>query len=414
MKLEIKRITESDYPSTHRILSNSYPDFTMPKKSAYEWFDKIINPDKTRDFWGAFIDSQQVGVFVTNDFTLNFRNQLISAGGIGMVAVDLLHKKEKICKQMIEFYENYYREKETNLLVLYPFRPDFYHKMGFGFGSTLHAYSIEPNQFPKYPKTNKLDYASLDDLAEITDFYNQQVKSLHGAMLRQERELEGWLKSNKMRCLLYRENKQLQGYLFFYFDERLPENKGSFDIKVKEMQFKSVDVWRQFSTFLNSQADQVKRIQYTTFDPDFYHYFGTPNNETNLYYHPIQQNISLEKTGLMYKIIDPLKFFETLQDNTYDTMDLTIRFELENELFPKNRKIILTYNFANKKIVQNEVTSDLTIKLNLARFSSLVIGALSFSSAVKHGLVEVNNKNHIDCVDKLLRTKNMPVGYNEF
>lgn len=414
MNLKIQKITEKNYQDTYRILGNSYPDLKIPQDKAFEWFNKILEDSENRDFWGGFIDNEQVSTFVTNNFTMNFRGQMIPAGGIGMVAVELLHKKEKICKQMIEFYEQYYSKKDTSMLVLYPFRPDFYNKMDFGMGSTLHAYAIEPRYFPKYEKSSKLEYAKLVNLSEITDFYNHLVKDQHGAMLRQEREFEGWLKSSNMRCLLYRDKDEIQGYMFFGFAERLPKDKGSFDLKIKEMQFKSVDVWRQFSTFLNSQIDQVKRVQFTTFDKDFYHYFSNTVNESKDFYHIIYQNISFEKTALMYKISDPLKFFENLNPNIFNQEDITIKFVIQNELFPKNKKIMLTYNFAKSKIVNNEENIDLTLKMNLARFTSILMGSLSFSSAVRYGLVEIDNIKYIDCVDKLFRSKNMPVGYNEF
>lgn len=233
-------------------------------------------------------------------------------------------------------------------------------------------------------------------------------------MLRKEREFEGWLPNPKMRCLIYRDNGEIKGYIFFYFSERLPHDKGCFDLIIKEMQYKSVDVWRQLSTFLNTQADQVKRIQFTTYDQDFYHYFGNPTAETKLYHHLIHQNIAVEKTGLMYKIADPIMFFKNLQSSSFDEDRLIIRFELENELFTKNGKIILTYDFSSKIFVNSEIKEDLTIKMNLARFSSIMMGALSFKTAVSHDLVTISKEKYIDRVDNLFRTKNKPVGYNEF
>lgn len=414
MNLHIKNIKQDNYQDTYRILGNSYPDMKISQDKAFEWFDKINDDGGSRNFWGGFYKDKQVSVFVTNNFTMNFRGHMIPAGGIGMVAVDLLYKKERVCKQMIEFYQNYYEDKNTNMLVLYPFRPDFYNKMGFGMGSSLHSYSIEPKYFPKFEKSKKLEYGNIDDLTEITNFFNQQVTREHGAMLREEREFEAWLKSPQIRCLLYKDEGVIQGYMFFGFVERPAQDKGSFDLKIKEMQFESVDVWRQFSTFLNSQMDQVKRIQYMTYDPDFYHYFANSVNESKEYYHLIHQNFSFEKTGLMYKIANPVDFMENLNPKTFETQNLKVRFIIENELSQKNKKFILTYNFAIGKIVNNDSNVDLTLTMNLARFSSILMGSLSFSSAAKHGLVEIDNKNYIDCVDKLFRTKNMPTGYNEF
>ncbi len=415
MTLRINKLSKKNYEATYRILGNSYPDMKIPKDRAFEWFDRINDPNESRCLWGGFLQGQQVSVFVTNDFTMNFRGQMLSAGGIGMVAVDLLHKKEKICKQMIEFYESYYEEKDTYLLVLYPFRPDFYHKMGFGMGTCLHTYCLEPKYFPKYKKTHALTFADMSNLSEITDFYNQITKSQHGAMYRREGEFEGWLRNPQLKCIIYKEDNEIQGYMFFSFRERNPHDKGSFDMIVKEIFFQSVDVWKQFSTFFNSQSDQIKRIEITTYDTDFYHYISNPVSESKESYQLIRHNIAYEKSGLMYKISNPLKFMESLEENAFENNEVIIRLILTNELFPKKEKYILTYNLENSKFVINETKRvDVSIKMNLAQFSSILMGALSFSSAYKHGLIDIDNKKYIDCVDKLFRTNNKPVGYNEF
>lgn len=42
------------------------------------------------------------------------------------------------------FYLRHYRERGTPLTALYPFRPDFYRSMGFGFGTKVVATGQSP------------------------------------------------------------------------------------------------------------------------------------------------------------------------------------------------------------------------------------------------------------------------------
>jgi len=60
------------------------------------------------------------------DFSMNVHNHLMLAGGIGLVVVSLLHKKEKVAREMLRFFLHYYRDRQVSLVTLYPFRPDFY------------------------------------------------------------------------------------------------------------------------------------------------------------------------------------------------------------------------------------------------------------------------------------------------
>ena len=47
--------------------------------------------------FGLFEDGQMRGIMRWYDFTMNFFGAQTLVGGIGGVAVDLLHKKEKVC-----------------------------------------------------------------------------------------------------------------------------------------------------------------------------------------------------------------------------------------------------------------------------------------------------------------------------
>jgi predicted acetyltransferase len=45
-----------------------------------------------------------------HDFTMDFLGVRIPAGGVGQVAVDLLHKKEHVAKEMMAYSPQHYQE----------------------------------------------------------------------------------------------------------------------------------------------------------------------------------------------------------------------------------------------------------------------------------------------------------------
>ena len=82
------------------------------------------------------------------DFRMTLHETAVSIGGVGGVAVDLAHKKQKVARDMILFFLRHYREKGAALTTLHPFRPDFYRQMGFGHGTKMNQYRVKPASLP--------------------------------------------------------------------------------------------------------------------------------------------------------------------------------------------------------------------------------------------------------------------------
>ena len=73
-------------------------------------------------------------------------DQQVDIGGVGLISVDLLHKKEHVAKNIMKAFHNHYRSQGVTLTALYPFRPDFYVKMGYGLGKKMNQYKFKPEQ----------------------------------------------------------------------------------------------------------------------------------------------------------------------------------------------------------------------------------------------------------------------------
>src|SRR6056297_2104074 len=103
--MEIRKIVETDLKDFYRIQRNAYPAFGI---NNFEDFKKKTLKTQTEDpkvnNYGIFEANNLVGGMKLHDFEMNYFGQKFTAGGIGGIAVDLLHKKEKICKTLMEFY----------------------------------------------------------------------------------------------------------------------------------------------------------------------------------------------------------------------------------------------------------------------------------------------------------------------
>jgi predicted acetyltransferase len=136
----VKPMPESDLDKFAEIVSNAYPAFPLSSVEEMERFKKNMGEtyeDDGRCIYGLYRDGELLGGMIFYDFQVNLFSRMCPAGGLGLVAVDLLHKKEKVAKEMLEFFLDHYYGRDFPLTMLYPFRPDFYKKMGFGFGTKV-------------------------------------------------------------------------------------------------------------------------------------------------------------------------------------------------------------------------------------------------------------------------------------
>jgi predicted acetyltransferase len=52
---------------------------------------------------------------------------------------------------MMLYFLRHYREQGAPLVALYPFRPDFYRQMGFGYGTKMDQHRVKPSALPRGP-----------------------------------------------------------------------------------------------------------------------------------------------------------------------------------------------------------------------------------------------------------------------
>ncbi len=136
---EILELSEIHIDEYTEIAYNAYPSFKDFTKESMDEYKKetldIMKNDPVVTFYGMFENNELIGVMRLFDFEMNYFGKIISVSGIGFLGVHLMHKKKKVARDMLQFYEDYYKSKGISFGLLLPFRPDFYKRMGYGFGT---------------------------------------------------------------------------------------------------------------------------------------------------------------------------------------------------------------------------------------------------------------------------------------
>lgn len=143
----IREVREDELSELARITIEAFPGMKVESQEARDrMMERLVKVMKEPivHFFGVYDDEEMVGVMRCYDFTMKLHGTRMLVGGLGGVAVDLRHKKEHVAADMVRYYLDFYRRKGAALTALYPFRPDFYRRMGFGYGVKMNRYSFIP------------------------------------------------------------------------------------------------------------------------------------------------------------------------------------------------------------------------------------------------------------------------------
>lgn len=406
--MEIRKITEKDVWDYYRIQTNAYPLQVTDNFQDYkEWIMRVQKENPKVDNYGVFQNNVMVGGMRLHDFRMNFCYKEIEAGGIGAVAVDLLHKKEHVCKEIMHYFHRQHKDKK--ILILYPFRPDFYYKMGFGYGPPLYFYQTKPASFPNKHKKSHLVYLGIDDQEALLEFFNRYATQTHGVVKKNEFEFEHSLRNHSTKVIAYRKDNKIQGYMIFRFQKTNSENFLTSDICIYEVVYENEEVLDEFMTFLHTQKDQVRHITFPTFDEQFYHNLDDVRSSRSCLLPPAYHDSAVLGVGLMYKVLDAKALIEELVADHLDAKGLKLKFEVYDSFTQQYQNFVIGAK-SNKTDRQTQIE----VKMESSAFSSLMVGAFSFRKAVCFGKATISDEDHIDMVDELFSILPKPQNYSWF
>ncbi|MBU5311192.1 GNAT family N-acetyltransferase [Tissierella carlieri] len=414
---EIRQLNEEHIDAYTDIAFNAYPSFKNLEKDAVEKYKKIAVEIMTNDpdvtFYGMFEGEKLIAVMRLFDFRMNCFGKILPVSGIGFLGVHLMHKKEKCAKTMIEFYEEIYKKKGTPIGMLLPFRPDFYKRMGYGMGTKMNQYRLPPDRIPAYFGKSDLRYVEKEDFDKLFDCHSRVVAKKHGMIMKIGDEIRD-LKNDPYNKIIgnYDEKGNINGYLVFKFQNAKDGNYTINNIYIKELIYENTDVLKKLLGFLRKQDDQVNLVVFNTEDENFHYLFDNPLNDSLNYipYGYIESNT--QAVGAMYKLFDIKQAFEQCSHRNYNNSNLKVRFLVYDEL--NNKEIEIVVNFIDGIVNTDSEKFDVTMRTNMANFSSLFLGSTSVIGMYNLGLLELDNVEFLEDIDRTFYCSQKPVCYTDF
>jgi hypothetical protein len=115
--------------------------------------------------------------------------------------------------------------------------------------------------------------------------------------------------------------------------------------------------------------------------------------------------------GLMYRVIDTRGIFKLLVAHNFGNQTCKLKLTVIDEFLPENNGPELVIHFINGQAhVQAAASYDyeVSLELDVANFSSLLMGAVDFLSLYKYGLAKLSDTSYIETIQQLFKTAQKP------
>lgn len=400
----IRDVREDELEEFLRITTEAFPGMKVvtpeDRERMLERLAKVMR-EPIVHFFGVYEDEEMVGVLRTYDFTMKLRSTRALVGGTGGVAVDLRHKKEHVAADMIRFFLRHYREQGAPMTALYPFRPDFYRQMGFGFGSKMNRYSFKPGGLLHRGGKSHIRFLSAADKLAVRDCYDRFLERTNGLIELPPHVLEALFSDPAQKLLGYEVDGRLEGYCLFRFEPVRDDNFLVNNLLIRALVYDHPEALREMLSFLQTQADQVDRIIYETQDDAFYFLLNDPRNPTGNMLAGLWHETNTQGIGIMYRVVSVPRLFEALATHDFGGQTCRLQIDLEDSFFPENAGSYLLDVQAGRARLVEGGPADVVISIGVSEFSSLMAGSIGFGQLHAYGLVDVSNLRYVSTLDRL-------------
>ena len=133
----VRKLNIDEFEQFQKIVMRAYP-VMLPDNFSEEarqgWLERMKKSSEdsqsTRTYYGVFDADRLLGGMIYFDYTMTVFSQHLPVGGVGLICVDLMYKKQHVAKSIMKAFHDHYYKQGVSITILYPFRPDFYAAMG--------------------------------------------------------------------------------------------------------------------------------------------------------------------------------------------------------------------------------------------------------------------------------------------
>jgi len=213
--------------------------------------------------------------------------------------------------------------------------------------------------------------------------------------LKTKSELSFIFKSEEHYVIAMEKDGTVQGYIVFSFKNKSESNFMLNNLVIKEWIYETPQAFLELSTFLNSQADQVNRIEWNTQEDNVHFFLGDGRTGTNHLIPSVYHENAVSGVGLMYRIINVKGFFEELTTHHFNGVTLTFKLTVTDSLLPENNQQLIIEAVKGTINIIESGSYDVEVILDVAELSSLVMGVITVQELYMHHQIKISHEQFL-------------------
>lgn len=375
--MPLRTATASDTEAIARLYAVSFP---AVKKTQDEWCDDL-QPNARRTFDDIIVATEPDGIVAA--LTLYRQSLFLSGtemkcGGIGGVAVLPEFRMRGISKQLMTEANDRMLASHTPLSLLYPFKQSFYQKLGYGLIGDLQTMALSSSSIPRFSERDNVHPLIDIELPQLMSCYNEFAHRNSFCLLRSAKVWTQRLYLAHKRRLTYwchHTDDRITGYLLIEENEKPT---------VKEFVYLTPTALRGLLGFLAVYKTHHPILIPYTRDEFFHLLCSDPVDESNRMLFGLYPLSGYYGHGLMLRIVDVK---EALRLRNFRTATGCVTFHIIDDQIPDN-STTATIIFKNDAVEHTDELTTHLVSLTISTFAQLYAGYLSFSSALKTGLID--------------------------
>ncbi len=413
----IKRLPDKDLGKFVDIVAQAYPGFGIKSKEDHQrilkWLKGLNKIDKGVVPYGLYRNGKLIGGYRLFDFDMTLFESRVSNGGGGLLAIDLKYKKEHAARELMEFFIKYYRRRGYPLACLFAFRPDFYFKMGFGYGAKLFEYAFAAEEFPAWNDKRHIVDINEKEVKNMMACSDRYARKTHGMFLRRPYEYRRFFRPGK-HTVGYKNGSKIEGYINFEFKEGKGSTMFRQNLVIDEMVWEHREAFKELIAFLRSQLDQINRVVWVT-SHDFMHFLPRdPRSETDSIIPIVGHPTARAGIGIMHRVINVERLFAALKKHDFGGETVRLKMNIKDDFLPENSGARIAVFDKGKVTLQKSGRTDCDISLGIAEFSSVIIGAVDFADLYEIGKAEISDERYLGRVNRLFHSETKPLTLSMF
>jgi predicted acetyltransferase len=341
-----------------------------------------------RDVRVAELDGALVAGAVLYTFSTWVRGKRVPLTGVGNVAVSPEHRRRGVGDTFMRAALRELRARGSHLSILYPFRADWYRRLGWGPFEHVHQLAIAPSNLPHSDEARRVRRMRLPDRAAVMALYERVAQQGHFALARNEAWWTKRLWSYPGDWVVYegRRRGQIEGYL--YYEPETSKGYHRLAMTLAEFVAATPEAHRGLVGHLATLADQYEELHVAT--PADGGWLGLLRHAQNL--HPGSEIGAFDDTGnvaagAMLRIVDLKGALELLPPAPHARGELVL--EVSDPVLPANaRAWRLSARDGRLNVTPARAARMPRLAAPVEALAPILAGALSPVRAAEVGLVE--------------------------